>query len=186
QNGHLDVLNYAANAYVPVIARAFSVGTAGNLSVFNGVGLALFAHDAVYMRNSANTAYVNTYGASFTNPSSRTTKHDIKDMSESEAMNILKVRPRTFIYNEDVTGKIQSGAVVEELEEAHIFENVIARDKDGKSNGIDYSKFTAAHIKLTQMHHARITALETENDALKTQLAAMETRIAALEGKQCI
>lgn len=104
--------------------------------------------------------------ASFSSQSSKYVKKNIKDVTEKEARNILKLRPVKFDYkNSDLTN--QRGLIAEEVleimpEMVNVPKDYTEFNKDEPWNtpSIDYSKFVPYLIKMIQI-------LQTEIDDLK-------------------
>lgn len=104
--------------------------------------------------------------ASFNSQSSKYVKKNIKDVTEKEARNILKLRPVKFDYkNSDLTN--QRGLIAEEVleimpEMVNVPKDYTGFNKDEPWNtpSIDYSKFVPYLIKMIQI-------LQKEIDDLK-------------------
>ena len=98
--------------------------------------------------------------------SSRRYKHNITDMPEDTAELLLKLRPVSFEYNDDLRDPgIKYGLIAEEL--AEIDPTCVYRDSDGQIDGINYTMLVPQLIQLCQMQQAQI-------DALAARLAALE------------
>lgn len=125
-------------------------------------------------RNTNGTAYIPVYGASFTNPSSKLIKKNIRDITDDEAQKILNVRIVDFDYKESFGGqKDQKGVIAEELLE--LFPHAVtvpegynekdydeSKGLDNQILSVDYSKLVAPLIKEVQILNKRIEVLEKQ------------------------
>lgn len=106
--------------------------------------------------------------ASFNSQSSKYVKKNIKDVTEKEARNILKLRPVKFDYkNSDLTN--QRGLIAEEVlevmpEMVSVPKDYTGFNKDEPWNtpSIDYSKFVPYLIKMIQIQQKDIDALKNK------------------------
>lgn len=133
----------------------------------------------VQCRNTNGTAWIPVQGYSFTNPSSRLIKENIRDMSEEEAKKILDVRIVDFDYKEAFGGqKGQEGVIAEELLELFPHAVTVPDEYDetnfDESKGlenqimsVDYAKLVSPLIKLVQMQQSQIDILQTRVSALE-------------------
>ena len=106
--------------------------------------------------------------ASFNSQSSKYVKKNIKDVTEKEARNILKLRPVKFDYkNSDLTN--QRGLIAEEVLE--IMPEMVSvpkdytgfnKDEPWNTPSIDYSKFVPYLIKMIQIQQKDIDALKNK------------------------
>lgn len=104
--------------------------------------------------------------ASFNSQSSKYVKKNIKDVTEKEARNILKLRPVKFDYkNSDLTN--QRGLIAEEVleimpEMVNVPKDYTGFNKDEPWNtpSIDYSKFVPYLIKMIQIQQKQIDDLK--------------------------
>ena len=104
--------------------------------------------------------------ASFNSQSSKYVKKNIKDVTEKEARNILKLRPVKFDYkNSDLTN--QRGLIAEEVleimpEMVNVPKDYTGFNKDEPWNtpSIDYSKFVPYLIKMIQIQQKQIDGLK--------------------------
>lgn len=103
-------------------------------------------------------------------------KENIKDISETETLKLLELRPVSFDYKEEVGGtKNQRGLIAEEVLEVlpncvDISENYTEFNPDEPWNApsIDYSKFTPYLIKLCQIQQDKIDSLEERISKLES------------------
>ena len=106
--------------------------------------------------------------ASFNSQSSKYVKKNIKDVTEKEARNILKLRPVKFDYkNSDLTN--QRGLIAEEVLEIMPEMVNVPKDYTGfnknepwNTPSIDYSKFVPYLIKMIQIQQKDIDALKNK------------------------
>lgn len=114
------------------------------------------------------TGYIPFYGSSFTNPSSRRIKENIKDLTNEDAKKILNINTVSFDFIDGWGEKNQYGVIAEEVEEIIPF--VVQRSEDYKEDepisptnkplSVDYSKFVPFLIKMVQIQEERIKELE--------------------------
>ncbi len=81
------------------------------------------------------SVFVDANGQLGTVVSSERFKHDIEDMGV-QSTDIYKLRPVTFVYNNDATDTIQYGLIAEEVDEA--FPALVVHDEDGKPYTVRY------------------------------------------------
>ena len=86
-----------------------------------------------------------------TQSSSRDVKHDIKDM-QSPGERLDRLRPVTFVYNDDKEGRIRQGLILEETRE--IMPEICTE------TGINYMELVPMLLKEVQELRARVAALE--------------------------
>jgi len=79
--------------------------------------------------------FVDANGQLGTVVSSERFKHDIQDMSITSE-DIYKLRPVTFIYNDDITNTIQYGLIAEEVDA--VFPALVVKDEEGKPYTVRY------------------------------------------------
>lgn len=103
-----------------------------------------------------------------TQTSSREVKHDIRDLPEM-GEKIDRLRPVSFVYNEDETGKTQYGLIHEET--VGILPDVCAgaEDEDPRAKGINYVSLVPVLLK--------------EIQDLRKRTAVLEKRVEELEGR---
>ena len=81
------------------------------------------------------SVFVDANGQLGTVVSSARFKHDIQDMNE-QSEDIYKLRPVTFLYNDDATNTLQYGLIAEEVDAA--FPALAVYDKEGKPYTVRY------------------------------------------------
>lgn len=79
--------------------------------------------------------FVDANGQLGTVVSSQRFKHDIQDMGV-QSEDIYKLRPVTFVYNNDATDTVQYGLIAEEVDEA--FPALVVYDEDGQPYTVRY------------------------------------------------
>ena len=87
--------------------------------------------------------------------SSRDVKHDIKDM-ESRGETLDKLRPVTFVYNDDPEEKKRAGLIYEEA--AEVMPEICVGE--GKEKAVNYVELIPMLLKEIQDLRARVKALE--------------------------
>lgn len=102
----------------------------------------------------------------FNTVSSRRYKENIKDMTEEEAENVLRLRPVKYDYVNRKHGTNCYGLIAEEVNEVMNFP--VSYDKDGYPKGLDYSKFVPYLIKMVQMQQKEIEDLKKYINNTKT------------------
>lgn len=133
------------------------------------------AGDSNYVNfvNINNTAYAPIRVSDVTYMSCKYTKTNIKDISNDEALKLLKIKPVNFDYIEEIGGqKNRVGVLAEDTYK--ILPNVVSMPEDYKeenfdaSKGInqplpsvDYVKFVPYLIKLVQMQQEEIAELKS-------------------------
>lgn len=179
-NAALDLHLFGHN--LMTVARVQAPDNA-DLIVSSGYGsggaLRLLTNTTVECTNTNRTAYVAVRGLSFTNPSSRLIKENIRDMTEDEARKILDVRIVDFDYKETFGGqKDQKGVIAEELFE--LFPHAVtvpdgydetnfdeSKGLENQIMSVDYAKLVSPLIKLVQMQQSQIDILQTRVSALE-------------------
>lgn len=113
------------------------------------------------------TEWADVQGKSFNNPSSMRYKKNIKDMSQEEGLNILKLRPVNYDYKVEGNGTDCSGFIAEEVSEVMKYPVVYI---DGEIEGLDYSKFVPSIVKLCQIQQQQIDELQRKIESLERRL----------------
>ena len=108
--------------------------------------------------------------ASLKETSLRAYKHEIQYITESQLLNISKLKPITFLYNQDVPQDVndkrlrQAGFIAEQVQQIY---PEVAWYKDGKLAGLQYQRLTAY---LTR----GIQELAEQNKLLKSRVQSLE------------
>lgn len=164
---------------------------------FNGAEIFRFAGQSSgsYMLMSGN-AYKTSGGTTWSIPSDRRVKKDIRDY-EHGLDEILQLRPVRFHYRDDASRGLSSaneevGVIAQEVRE--VIPDAVTEGKDGylslKADPIHWATIRAiqelnAKVETRREHpDARIEKLETENTALKARLTHLENLITQLSAKR--
>ncbi len=109
--------------------------------------------------------------------SSRRFKNSIEDMGELSS-SIFKLRPVTFIYNNDVTENIQYGLIAEEVDQH--FPYIVTKDENGLPYTIRYhllpvlllNELQKQHVTIENMKKQYVTVEEMNNaiSSLKAEI----------------
>lgn len=108
--------------------------------------------------------------ASLKETSLRAYKHEIQYITESQLLNISKLKPITFLYNQDVPQDVndtrlrQAGFIAEQVQQIY---PEVAWYKEGKLAGLQYQRLTAY---LTR----GIQELAEQNKLLKSRVQSLE------------
>ena len=114
------------------------------------------------------TGYTPFYGSSFTNPSSRRIKENIKDLTNEDAEKILDINTVSFDFIDSWGDKNQYGVIAEDVEKIIPF--VVMRSEDYDEDepisptniplSVDYAKFVPFLIKMVQIQQQEIEQLK--------------------------
>jgi len=140
---------------------------------------------------------VNSAGKLGTTISSARFKQDVRDMGDASDV-LMKLRPVTFRYREDVVGTDdaktpQYGLIAEEVEQ--VAAELVAPDAEGKPYPVKYHELPALLVNEAQKDHQAIAEQQTkidqqaavieaqrlENEAQQREIAALTTRLARIE-----
>ena len=100
------------------------------------------------------------WATNFHQTSSREVKENIKDLTDEEAMKVLKIRPVTFDYKKHAQGVDQRGFIAEEVKE--IIPQIT--EEGGQYLGLNYTQIIPYLTKVIQLQDARISALEAKDN----------------------
>jgi len=145
--------------------------------------------------SGGSTMLINSNGQLGTILSSRRFKEDIRDMGAASD-GLLRLRPVTFRYKkplDDGTKPVQYGLIAEEV--AEVYPDMVARNKDGQIETVQYYKLDAMLLnelqKLSKAHaadQAEIARLESQVAEQakqgQEQQAAMKQLLAQVKGIQ--
>jgi Chaperone of endosialidase len=124
---------------------------------------------------TAQDTYVDQFNVLGFLPSSQRFKHDIKPMDQaSEA--ILALKPVTFKYNSDKTGKTQYGLIAEQV--AEVAPDLVFRNKDGQINTVRFEQLGSMLLNEFLKEHKKVQALEA---TVAQQQKGMEVLTAQLK-----
>jgi Chaperone of endosialidase/Collagen triple helix repeat (20 copies) len=145
--------------------------------------------------SGGSTVLINSNGQLGTVLSSRRYKEDIRSM-DAASDDLLRLRPVTFRYKkplEDGAKPLQYGLIAEEV--AEVYPDLVARNKDGQIETVQYYKLDAMLLnevqKLAKAHaadQAEITKLQSQvaeqAKQVQQQQAAMKQLLAQVSGIQ--
>jgi Chaperone of endosialidase len=128
---------------------------------------------------SGDAVSINSNGQLGITFSSQRFKHNIEDMGDFSE-NVLKLRPVTFVYNNDELDTQEIGLIAEEVDE--LFPAMVAKDKDGIPYTVRYHLLPVLLLNELQKQHTIITqqqvAIEDMNNAIAQLKAEMRKYIA--------
>ncbi len=136
----------------------------GNIATTTG-WLNLQADNAIQARNKNDSAWVVMNALSFNQQSSARYKKNITNMSDEEALKLLKYRVVDYDYINEADGTGCQGLVAEEV--AEINEYPVYRTPNGTIEGLDYSRFVPQLIKMVQIQQKEIDELRRTIESLK-------------------
>ena len=113
--------------------------------------------------------------------SSRRYKDNIQDMGEISS-GLLRLRPVTFRYKTGVPPgpeQRQYGLIAEEV--AEIFPDLIARNRNGEVETLDYSELTPMLVNEVQKLNSQIVAKQNELQTQEQQIGSLQRRLEDLE-----
>jgi hypothetical protein len=124
---------------------------------------------------TAQDTYVDQFNVLGFLPSSQRFKHDIKPMDKaSEA--ILALKPVTFKYNSDKTGRTQYGLIAEEV--AKVAPDLVFSGKNGEINTVRFEQIGAMLLNEFLKEHKKVEALKA---TVAQQQKGMEVLTAQLK-----
>ncbi|MCI8713796.1 MAG: hypothetical protein HFH23_16425 [Ruminococcus sp.] len=133
----------------------------------------------IQCRNFHDTAWAGISASGFHNQSSCRYKKNITPMTEERAKRILEVEVDTYDYKDNVVDENQydrTGVIAEKIVE--IMPEVVSyREIEGLGNvpdSVDYSRFVASLIKMTQIQQNEIDTLNADKRHMEERLAAIE------------
>ena len=128
----------------------------------NGGGLRVLNQSSTSIDGVSTTLVYDPIAASkFLTYSSSRYKENIRNMTEEEALQILKYRVVSYDYKVEYGGeKDQQGLIAEEAYDINSFQ--VSLDEDGQPSSIDYSKFVPQLIKMVQIQQEQINNLKNE------------------------
>jgi hypothetical protein len=132
-----------------------------------GIFGSMVTGDAVVVSNSGQLGIV---------VSSARYKRDIRDMgSSSEAL--MKLRPVTFRYKQDLQGGRQYGLIAEEV--ARIYPELVSYDANGKVVSVQYHELVPMLLNEIQRLNAKVAGDQAERASFEQRLSALERTLAA-------
>ena len=123
---------------------------------------------ALQVRDTSNSAWKPINALSFNQQSSARYKKNIANMTDEEALKLLKYRVVDYDYINEADGTGCQGLIAEEV--AEICEYPVYRKPDGTIEGLDYSKFVPQLIKMVQLQQEQIERLEQKIEEIKQKL----------------
>lgn len=142
----------ASSDYQRAIGKYNVADTANTYAFIIGKGSAVSRSNGLTVDWSGNLK-----ATSYANISSKRYKENISNMTEEEANKLLELTPVNFDYIGENNPKNQMGLIAEEV--AEVMDYPVIREHD-VIEGLDYSKFVPALIKLVQMQEKKIEELE--------------------------
>jgi trimeric autotransporter adhesin len=129
------------------------------------------------------TVIINSSGQLGTVPSSRRYKEDIRDMGAASD-GLLRLRPVTFRYKkplDDGSKPVQYGLIAEEV--AEVYPDLVARNKDGQIETVQYYKLDAMLLNEIQKLAKEHTVDQAEEQKLAEAHATDQAEIARLQSQ---
>ena len=120
---------------------------------------------ALQVRDTSNSSWKPVNALSFNQQSSARYKKNIANMTDEEALKLLKYRVVDYDYINEADGTGCQGLIAEEV--AEICEYPVYRKPDGTIEGLDYSKFVPQLIKMVQIQQTEIDELRQTIESLK-------------------
>jgi len=156
-------------------------GTGPFQDISNTCYIGSIYNEPVSDSGSAQDVYVDQFNVLGFLPSSKRFKHDIQSMDKASEV-LLSLRPVTFKYNTDKTGRTQYGLIAEEV--AAVAPNLVFRDKNGdvetvrfeQVGGMLLNEFLKEHKKVEQQQ-ASISQLKSEMQTMVAQLQEQAAQI---------
>jgi hypothetical protein len=124
---------------------------------------------------TAQDTYVDQFNVLGFLPSSRRFKHDITPMDKASEV-LYGLKPVTFKYNSDNTGRTQYGVIAEEV--AQVAPDLVFRDKDGTVQTVRFEQIGAMLLNEFLKEHKKVQALEA---TVAQQQKGMEVLTAQLK-----
>jgi Chaperone of endosialidase len=112
-------------------------------------------------------------------PSSKRFKHDIQPMDKASET-LLALKPVTFKYNSDKTGRTQYGLIAEEV--AKVAPDLVVRDNNGGINTVRFEQIGSMLLNEFLKEHRKVEELKSDFQAtVAKQQKEIETLTARLE-----
>jgi Chaperone of endosialidase len=153
---------YIGNVGLADESNVIRIGTQQSRTVIAGINqAAIFGLPVV----------VNAFGRLGIQASSARYKRDIRDIGDASDR-LMKLRPVTFRYKEDPSGRLQYGLVAEEV--ARVYPELVTNGDDGKPE-------TVANYQLPAMLLNELQKQARENQRKDAQIAALQTQVGSLQ-----
>jgi hypothetical protein len=146
------------------------LGTGGTQTSFFAAGI----RGVTTGSNTAVAVMIDANGQLGTVSSSERFKEDIQDMNDASS-GLLRLRPVTYRYKQaykDGLKPIDYGLIAEEVDQ--VYPDLVARDKDGQIETVQYQKLTPMLLNELQKQAAAIELYRAQNRKLEERLAALE------------
>jgi hypothetical protein len=156
---------YIANDGVPSESGIIRIGTRENhfVSFIQGIyGVTSAASVPVF---------VNLDGQLGTVVSSNRFKHDVRDM-DTQSANIYKLRPVTFVYNNDALETQQFGLIAEQV--AEVLPAIVINDEDGQPYTVQYQVLPVLLLNEVQKQQKELHMQQASIKALMARIAHLE------------
>ena len=177
-NNNIDI----GNAGISGESNTIRIGTKG---VQKRTFIAGIYNTAIYY---GSPVMVNGRGRLGIMPSSVRFKRDIHDLGDAGS-GLMRLRPVTFRYKEDLASRLQYGLIAEEVEQ--VYPALVIRGADGRVQGVRYDMLPALLLGEMQKMEKKVQKLENENQRKDAQIAILQkeqaridkltTRLTALE-----
>ncbi len=125
--------------------------------------------------------FVDANGQLGTVVSSQRFKHDIQDMNDA-SNDIMKLRPVTFVYNNDLEEAVQYGLIAEEVNQ--VFPDLVVKDSEGQPYTVRYHLLPQLLLNELQKLHATvqdqaqvINQLVTDNATINQAMQKVMARL---------
>jgi len=129
---------------------------------------------------SGSAVFVSSNGQLGIQASSIRYKRDIEPMG-AHSHAILKLRPVTFRYKQDVQGERQYGFIAEEV--AKVYPELVTRDASGAIESVRYQEVIPMLLNELQHQQRQLAELQAQNARLRAAVAQQQERDAALAAR---
>jgi Chaperone of endosialidase len=123
---------------------------------------------------SAQDVYVDQFNVLGFLPSSKRFKHDIQPMDKASEV-LLSLKPVTFKYNSDKTGKTQYGLIAEEV--AIVAPDLVFRDKNGDVETVRSEQIGAMLLNEFLKEHKKVEEQQASISQLKSEMQTMVAQL---------
>jgi len=158
--------------------RIGTVGTHQRALIAGISGIAISAGSPVYVNSTGLLGTTSISSARF--------KQDIRDMGDTSDV-LMKLRPVTFRYREDVVGAAESkdtrfGLIAEEV--AQVAPELTTSDEGGRPNSVKYHELPVLLLNELQKAERKNDAQERRIEEQGQTIATLEARLTQLEGRE--
>ncbi len=152
-------------------ANTTRIGTSQTQCFVAGIaGVTTSIMDAVPVLISASTGQLGTISSSVTR------KHNIDDMDNASS-DIYKLRPVTFVYNDDESNTLQYGLIAEEADQT--FPGIVVRNDQGQPETIQYHVLPILLLNEMKKQQATIEQMKDVIASLQEQIQEFIGRVKA-------